>query len=40
MQFYYIHSPDRLFEPAAVENGTYVKYDAVDVAEVAMFHVV
>ena len=28
----FIHSPDGLVEPAAVENGTYVKYDIVDVA--------
>ena len=27
-----IHSPDGLVEPAAVENGTYAKYDVVDVA--------
>ena len=39
MQFYY-NSPDGLVEPAAVENDTYVKYDVVDVAEVAMFHIV
>ena len=31
MQFHY-NSPDGLVEPAAVENGTYVKYDVVDVA--------
>ena len=30
-------SPDGLIEPAAVENGTYLKYDVVDVAvEVGM----
>ena len=39
MQFYY-NSPDGLVEPAALENGTYVKYDVVDVAEVARFHVI